>query len=404
MSSPVRPPGSALRAAAVGVAVAAGGALLIGLSWCVDRRWTDIHMTEHYCAEYPAELARGTVLRWTGIVLGVLMLALSRHAARWAARHSGRQVLGAVLRISVAAVLALFASDAVLRLRDKGRVVPSVFHYEPDSQVDPLLVYRPIPSHVTEVDAGDRHLRFVVDANDWRVRSTDDVVDFARPTVLFTGESMGSGFGLNYEETYPFRVGQSLGLQVVNVAVQGYGNDGAYVRLHDALPRFEHPVATVTLVNQMMTERNVWPDRPHLLLGDDGSARTEPVRNMDGWFARSPLWRFASSVVHSDEALRRARTYIAATAGETRRRGGFPLFLVTDFRVACLPDETGAPSLERYLFEGMDVAHVRVDLGEETYDPIIKHPNAAAQEKLAEAVTRALREHGVGEGAESGRR
>jgi hypothetical protein len=381
----------------VASALVLGGVLLVVLGVRVDRRWTDIHMTNHFCAEYPKELNRGTALRWTCIVIGALIVAGSPLAGRWAGGRSWRQVGSASSRIVVAAVLALFAADEVLRLRGyKDPVAPPIFHFEPDSEGDPLLVYRPIPSHVTEIDVGDRHLRFVIDANDWRVRSTDDVVDFARPTVLFTGESMASGFGLNYDETYPFRVGQELGLQVVNVAVQGYGNDGAFVRLHDALVPFEHPVATVTLVNQMMIGRNAWTDRPHLLVRDDGSLFTEPARSADGWFARSPLLHIAASVVHSDEALRRARMYIQATARETRARGGFPLFLFTDFRVPCLPDETGVQSLDRYLFEGLDVVHVRVDLGEDTYDPVISHPNAVAQARLAEAVSRSLREHGVG--------
>jgi hypothetical protein len=381
----------------VASALALGGALFVILGARVDRRWTDIHMTTHFCAESARELNRGTALGWTGIVVGALIVAASPLVGRWAGRRSWRQVVSTTLRIAVATVLALFAADEVLRLRGhEGPVVRPVAHFEPDSEVDPLFVYRPIPSHVTEMDVGDRHLRFVIDANDWRVRSPDDVVDFARPTVLFTGESTASGFGLNYEETYPFRVGQDLGVQVVNVAVQGYGNDAAFVRLHDALVPFEHPVATVTLINQMMIDRNAWPDRPHLLVRDDGSLFLEPIRKEDGWVARSPLLRIASSVVHSDEALRRARMYIQATARETRARGGFPLFIFTNFRVPCLPDETGVQSLDRYLFEGLDVVHVRVDLGEDTYDPVISHPNAAAQAQLAAAVSRSLREHGVG--------
>ena len=382
---------------AVGVMLALGGVLLVALGLRVDRRWTDIHMTPNYCAELPHQLVRGSILRWTGVLLGLLLVGLSPLAARWASRRTPRQIAGTALPVVLAAVLAVFASDAVLRARGyKDPVKPPVLHYEPDSEGDSLLVYRPIPSHVTECDAGARHLRFVIDRNDWRVRSTEDVVDFSRPTVIFTGESTAAGFGLNYDETFPSEVGEALGLQPVNVAVQGYGNDGAYVRLHEALGRFEHPVATVTLVNQVMIERNVWPDRPHLVLGDDLSRSFEPVKAVDdGWLARSPLLHIAKRVFHSSEGLRRARAYIAATARETRDHGGFPLFLFTDFRVACLPDETGAPSLERNLFEGLDVVHVRVDLGLDTYDPVILHPNAVAQRQLADAVTRALREHGV---------
>jgi len=383
-------------ARAVGLTVALGGAVLVALALRIDRRWIDVHMTPHFCAEEPGQLVRGVVLRWAGIAAGALLLLASPLVARWAGHRSPRETASATLRLVVAAGLALFVSDLLLRRTQHVEPAkPTVLHYEPDSEGDELLVYRPVPSHVTDCVAGDRHLRFVIDSNDWRVRSTDDVVDFARPTVIFTGESMASGFGLNYEETYPYRVAQALGVQPVNVAVQGYGNDGAYLRLYDALPRFQHPVATVTLVNQMMVDRNDWPDRPHVVLGDDGSRTLQPVRAEEGWLARSPLAHLVTSVVHSDEALRRARAYLAATARETRDHGAFPLFVFTSFRVACLPDETGNPSLERNLFEGLDVVHIRVDLPGDTYDPVILHPNAAAQALLSEGITRALREHGV---------
>jgi hypothetical protein len=399
MSPSPGPIPSAGRSRGVGLAVALCGALLVALALRVDRRWTDIHMTRYFCAEYPRQLLRGSILRWAGIAAGALLLLASPRAARWAAGRSPSAIANAALRVVLAAVLGLLASDAVLRwARYRDPAGPPVYHFEPDSEGDDLLVYRPIPSHVTELAAGDRRLRFVIDSNDWRVRSEEDVVDFARPTVIFTGESIASGFGLNYEETYPFQVSQDLGVQPVNVAVQGYGNDGAYLRLYDALPRFQHLVATVTLVNQRMIERNVWPDRPHIVLGEDGSRTIEPVQNVDGWLARSPLLHLASNIVHSDEGLRRARAYILATARETREHGALPLFVYTNFLSACLPDETGAPSLERYLFDGLDVIDVRVDLGADTYDPVIVHPNAQAQRKLAEAITRSLREHGVGGG------
>ena len=388
--------GSHRRAKAAGVAVGLCGVALIALGLRVDRRWIEIHMTARYCAEQPGDLVHGTVLRWTAIAAGVFLLVVLRRAARWAERKTLGEMAGMVLSIVAATALALLVSDAVLRRKEHKAPGPSVLHYEPDSEGDPLLIYRPVPSHVTEVVVADRHLRFVIDANDWRVRSTEDVVDFARPTVIFTGESVASGFGLNFEETYPFDVGQDLGVQVVNVAVQSYGNDGAYVRMHEALPRFEHLVATVTMVNHFMIDRNVWADRPHVLVSDDGSLTVEPVQDESGWLARSPLLRLARNLVHSDEALRRARMYIAATARETRARGAFPLFVLANVHDQCLPDETGAPSIERNLFEGLNVDHVRVDLGEDTFDRVVWHPNGVAHRKIADAITQSLRARGIG--------
>lgn len=299
-------------------------------------------------------------------------------------------------RIAAAAALALVTSDLVLRWKLKPPPPPKpLLNYEPESEGDPKYVYRAIRSHVTERHVGDKVLRFFIDANGYRRQSLDDVVDFARPTILFTGESVASGFGLNYEETYPFMVGEQLGVQAVNVAVQGYSSDWAYMRLSEELPRFQQPIATVTLVHHMLVDRTMWPDRPHWIVGDDGTKTLIPRKDDDGWLARSPLLGLFSNLYHSDEGLRRMRSYIRATARETRARGGFPLFVLTNCGTPCLPDETGASSIDHTLFDGLDVIHVRVDMTDDVFDWSIGHPNRVGQAKIAEAIEKVLREHGV---------
>ena len=358
-------------------------------------------MTPHYCAEFNSDLTRGQILRWTCITLGAVLIVASKRAVGWAEARTLGACAAAVARVIAAAALAVVAGDLVLRAVSYSgpQRLPVLGHYEPDSEGDPLLIYRPVPSHETRKMAGDKPLYFYVDGNDWRRRSPDDVVDFRRPTILFTGESIASGYGLNYEETYPYLVGQALGVQVVNVAVQGYGNDGAYVRLHEALPRFEHPIATVTLIAPMALERNAWADRQHLVVRDDGSSWVEPVRDETSFVARSPLVHLASSVFFSQEGLRRARAYIAATARETRERDAYPLFLVTSFLFQCMADETGAPTIERTVLHDLNVDDVRVDLPFRLFDGVVMHPNAQGQAMLAAAVVDALRKQHIGPAA-----
>jgi hypothetical protein len=379
------------------LAVALGGAALFASAYRMDRHWIEIHMTPHSCAEHPAELVRGNMVRWAGLVTGTLLLVASPFVLRWARRRTPRDVASSALSITAAALLALVASDLVLRWRAKPPPAGQpLWHYEPDSEGDPEFVYRAIRSHVTEPRVGDKVLRFVIDANGYRVRSLDDVVDFERPTILFTGESVASGFGLNYEETYPFMVGEHLGVQSINVAVQGYGSDWAYMRLSEELPRFKHVVATVTLLHHMLVDRNVWTDRPHWLVDDEGTHTLVPRKeDDDGWLARSPLLHLFSDVYHSDEGLRRTRSYITATVRETRAHGGFPLFVLTNCGMPCMPDPTGAPSIERTLFDGLDATHVRVDMTDEVFDPAIGHPNRNGQARIAEAIETALRAHGI---------
>jgi hypothetical protein len=60
-----------------------------------------------------------------------------------------------------------------------------------------------------------------------------------------------------------------------------------------------------------------------------------------------------------------------------------------------LPDESGAPSIERTLFEGLDVTHVRVHLPREDYDKTMYHPNAEGHRAIADAVEHVLVERGA---------
>jgi hypothetical protein len=46
------------------------------------------------------------------------------------------------------------------------------------------------------------------------------------------------GEGLTWEETIPAQVGTMIGMQTANLAVQGYFNDQAYLRLQTELPHF----------------------------------------------------------------------------------------------------------------------------------------------------------------------
>jgi hypothetical protein len=78
------------------------------------------------------------------------------------------------------------------------------------------------------------------------------------------------GHGLRWEDSLPALVGEALNLQVVNLGVEGYASDQAFLRLLDALPRFEHPVAIITLFLPGLVNRLERVDHPRLVFdGDD---------------------------------------------------------------------------------------------------------------------------------------
>ena len=104
----------------------------------------------------------------------------------------------------------------------------------------------------------------------WRttpMRRVEEPVDPERPTILFTGESVMFGEGLTWDESIPAQVGAMMGVQTANLAVDGYSTDQAYMRLARELPRFERPVAVVTIFITSLFGRNLDDDRPHLAPG-----------------------------------------------------------------------------------------------------------------------------------------
>jgi hypothetical protein len=376
------------------------GLALLVWAWRADRSWFEVHTMGFFgCMTKPSEIRHATMKRGLAVVVGVVLIAVLRPpAGRWAGRRTGVQVLVTFAGTLLAVLLALVASEGILRMKKRPPGSPT-FNYEPLSESDPRLEWRPMHSHTTEFRIGDKDLHFYVDANSWRVRSPDEVVDLQKPTILFTGESIGSGFGLNYEETYPFMVGQDLGVQVVNLAVQAYGSDQVYLRMSDALPRFERPIAAVTLVVPPSIERSVAVARPRLGLADDGSFITVP-RHDEDWFSFVRTSRlmsiyYATIDYHSDEAFRIARATFAATAREAKARGAFPLFVFTQWSDYCVPSENGDLVIVHNLFDGLDVTYIRADAPLDTFDPTIMHISARGHRVLADAIERAFREHGI---------
>lgn len=87
-------------------------------------------------------------------------------------------------------------------------------------------------------------------------------VDFSKPRLLFVGDSVAYGYGLNYEQTYAAKIGQLLGesYSIVNAAVEGYGSDQAYIRMQQVMEYVRPTAIVVTFIADHNT-RNLNRDR-----------------------------------------------------------------------------------------------------------------------------------------------
>jgi hypothetical protein len=375
--------------------------LALGIALCVfavraDREWFEIHTTRVYCATDPALVPRFAVARWAIGGAGVIVCLLARKVGAWVGDRSASEMGWRVLRVVVAAALALLVGDLVLRTKVRPRPATIPTCQLPPVEHDPRLswVYRG-PSAVVLVDDG-RPVEYAFDAAGDRAHDPEHVVDPSRPTLLFAGESVTFGLGLTWEETYPAIVGDRLHMQVVNASVHGYGDDQIYLRMHDRLVTLERPSAVVTVAMAEILLRDVvdWRDRLRPGRGDDlvlVPAAPEFLRS-------SPLRLLVESLgtLHSGEAIALARSFLAATARDARGRGAYPLVVLTNYGVNCLPDESGRPSIEKRLLDGLSIDHVRVDLDPAWVISTNRHPDARASRAIADAVRLALERAGIG--------
>jgi lysophospholipase L1-like esterase len=377
-------------AALARLALSIAGADFIAWALGADAHWAERHVLPSYCATggggwvvvHGARLLAAAF----GVALIVLAPALSRRAA--GLRGQPRRGSGGAVALAIAASLGvteLYLRHLHHRLTSGA---PAGGAGAAMTRADPRLGWSYLPGRTTWVDLGGRRIAYAVDAEGNRAPSADaPLPDRTWPTVLFAGESIAFGYGLPWEETAPALVGRDLGLSTVNLAVIGYGSDQAYLRVADALPRYDRPLAVVTIFIPDQLKRNVDAWRPRLALAAGGALAPAPP-------AGGPriLKLLQELPWHGDEPLRVTAAILRATAEAARARGAFPLFVVTNYGAPCLHGEGEESWVVEELFVRQRLPFVRVDLGPEDRLPGITehHPNARGARRIADAVERAL--------------
>jgi hypothetical protein len=366
------------------------GATLIGFSALADGRWAERHVLPAYCATNRVEWILARAVPWIAAALGVLAIwRLAPAAAALAARASLRGRGGALAGIALAVAASLVAGEAIAR-RTHDRVMLGARgpgdREAPMTRVDARLGWSYFPGRTTWARAGGRAVAYAIDEDGDRAASSGGRPDPARPAILFAGESIAFGYGLPWEETFPFLVARDLGVEPVNLAVVGYGSDQAHLRVVDALARLARPLAVVTLFIPNQMKRNVETWRPRLGLDPGGALVPLPA---SGGARLSRL--LAELPFRGGEALAVTKAILRATAEAARARGAVPLFVVTNYGAACLRED-GEPWIVDELFVRQGLDYVQVDLDGEDLLPeaFERHPGPRGARKIARAVELAL--------------
>ena len=267
---------------------------------------------------------------------------------------------------------------------------------EPRRQADPQLGWTWVPEHTGSKSVGGRVISYAIDRGGYRVNRVDEPLDPDQPTILFTGESVMFGEGLTWQESVPAQVGAMLGMQTANLAVHGYGNDQAYLKLQAELPHFRRPVAVASLFMPTLFGRNLDGNRPHLGPGLVWSPAEK--RSRLAIFAKLLVPYRAKATIERGIAV--TREVFCATEELARARGAIPLLVVVQFDDEAQPEEI----LRRRILENSCLPYIIVKIDSTWRIPWDRHPDAHAAHAIAAAIASDLqRKYQAGVNAQGAR-
>ena len=360
----------------------------------MDPQWTSRHVT--LLNLWPERDPGAWSLCGRGVlILLMALLALGLRPALLSIA-SRKPSLAGLTRWTVPALLALAASALTVEafvgwMQAKARKGRAVYLQRGVPHPRYGWIWQP-SSTITERALG-RDIGWAFNRDSIRVLNQDDEPDPALPTILFTGESIALGLGLDFAETYPALIAARRGVQCVNLAANAYGSDQAYLRLTDAMPRFPRLVATVTLFVPVQLGRNLHDDRPRLVLGPTGDLELVPAATdfLSRLRIRKLLWNELPYL--GDKAIGRTLALTSAilreTSVRTRARGATPLFVIPSNGPNRPFGEHPEAWIVRALFVQQELPFILVDIPQ---DQLLSdsHPGPRGDETIAEAILAAL--------------
>jgi hypothetical protein len=359
--------------------VACVGVTLLSCALIANQRFLDRHFVPSFFLPRQWYVVIQTSARLIMAFAGTWLALVARpHAGRFAARAPA-----GALRIVISVVLALGASELVL---SRVHLRPAEWlsaKDEPRRQPDPRLGWTWVPARTGHKNIGGRVIDYAIDPAGYRVSSMHEPVDPNRPTILFTGESVMFGEGLTYAESVPAQVGAMMAVQTANLAVHGYGNDQAYLRLEAELPHFRRPVAVVSLSMTDLFGRNLDQDRPHLGPGLVWLPAKHPSR-LSSLTKLIVPYRTDATV---ERGVRMTQEVFRATSELARAHGATPLLVVLQFG----QEEEAEKALRRRILDNVNIPYVFVDIDSSWRLPWDRHPNARAAHAIAAAIVAELR-------------
>jgi len=370
--------------AALEINVTMIGFLFLAAALLANQNWWDRHFLPLFFLSHEKYLLSERLARLAMAVLGLgIIFAVRPLLGRLARRVPARDFAAGVLRIMLAMALAFAVMEWSMSHKFVHAAAETQPGEEPMRQPDAKLGWIFTPSHDGVVLAGERWIGYSTDRLGYRVPSRDAAVDVNQPSIIFTGESIIAGYGLNWQETIPAQVATATNIQSATIAVFGYANDQAYLRLASELPRFRAPVAVVSVFAPSLFARNLGDDRPHL----DAQLQWIPATHRL-WL--TSLLRFLvpyHSQAEIEQGIQATRAQLLATAALARKRGAIALVVDPQFS----PETPIERMLRRRILDESGVEYVRVMLDPSWHLKGDLHPDSRAAHAIAMAIASRLK-------------
>ena len=347
--------------------------LLFALAISMNHQWTDRHLLPDILV--PSDWLI-TIVQVERVILVAVAIALLLAVHLIRARRGAAVWRGLVIALVV--VLAFPASELVMQLVSGRRGLAWNPTDRPLRMADPLLGWSYIPSRSETDPEYAWRPAYVIDSHGYRVAARGPALDLTAPSILFVGESIMFGKGLNWHDTVAGKVQALSGIQSVNLAVNAYSIGQDFLHLKRELPKFRRPVAVVILFSPSLMVRELDRNRPRM----DAAGR---------WHRASPTWplRHLGQVLfpyHSTTAIAEAvasdRRLLQAAVAMTRARGAEPLILIPVFQ----PERPRERALRRMVLDGLAIPHLVVPLDKSWRLVRDFHPDARGHAAMAQAL------------------
>jgi hypothetical protein len=360
------------------------GAVLLLLALGMGEGWAHRHFLPAWAYGWDVQLRVLLVLRLLVGAAGLAVLLLFRPWLVSAVKSGrGRQALFTLLTSTLAVAAALAVTEGVLRT-GTWRSVQERWDQEPVRTRDPLYGWAFLPNHVGNVRLDGRIIHYATGPYGYRAPAAGVGVDLTRPTIVFAGESLVFGYGLDWPDTIPAQVQAITGVQAANIAVNAHAIDQTYLRLRAELPRFRRPVALVVPFMARTFDRNLDRDRPHLDARLGWHPAEPPPLRLVELARRVTRYRSTTSI---EQGIAMTRAALARIFALARARGARPLLLVPQF----LPEWEREREVRRDVLDVAHVPYLLVPIPANERSPSHGHPDPRGARRIAEALAAELR-------------